>query len=65
MTLTQDWTKDSSPGFFYKLRSSLEGHLTNVEEGFSSTQKLLLVVEEHLKLIEDLEPHLKLARWID
>jgi hypothetical protein len=47
------------------IRSSLEGHLTNVEEGFSSTQKLLLVVEEHLKLIEDLEPHLKLARWID
>ncbi len=47
------------------IRSSLEGHLTNVEEGFSSTQKLLLVVKEHLKLIEDLEPHLKLARWID
>jgi hypothetical protein len=48
------------------IRSSLEGHLTNVEEGFSSTQKLFLwVVEEHLKLIEDLEPHLKLARWID
>lgn len=63
MVKDQRWKQPTPQMQLITIRASLDGHLSNFEDGIISSYRLIMMLKEHLEQIEQLEPFLVSNNW--